>query len=259
MSDQTQHYDNAFAGLLEEIWGEGYLSPGGPEEVARVLAGLDLSGKTVLDIGCGTGAITLSLVTDHGAARAVGIDVESHVCQEARARAAAAGHDATVEIVHVEPGPFPFEDESFDLVFSKDSIIHIPDKEALARETFRVLKPGGVFAASDWLTNHDGEMSPALQRYVDLEGLGFAMASPARYARALTEAGFTGVETRDRTRWYLGLAGDERAFLAGSERPRLEAAYGAGLVAGNIEIWDAMIAVLETGELCPHHLRAHKP
>lgn len=259
MSEQTQHYDDAFAGLLEEVWGEGYLSPGGPEEVARVLEGLDLTGKTALDIGCGTGAITLSLVADHGAARSVGIDVEEHVCQEARERAEAAGRGDQIEIVRVEPGPFPFKDESFDLVFSKDSIIHIADKEALARDIFRVLKPGGVFAASDWLTNHDGEMSPALQRYVDLEGLGFAMASPARYAKALTEAGFTSVETRDRNPWYLSLAGDERAFLAGDERPRLEAAYGAELVASNIEIWDAMIAVLETGELCPHHLRGYKP
>lgn len=259
MSDKNQHYDDAFAGLLEEVWGEGYLSPGGPEEVARVLEGLDLSGKTALDIGCGTGAITLSLVADHGAARAVGIDVENHVCQEARARAEKAGYGDAVEIVHVAPGPFPFEDGTFDLVFSKDSIIHIADKEALARDIFRVLKPGGVFAASDWLTNQDGPMSPALQRYVDLEGLGFAMASPSRYAKALSDAGFTGVETRDRNPWYLGLAGDERAFLAGPERARLEAAYGAGLVAENIEIWDAMIAVLETGELCPHHLRGHKP
>ena len=49
MSDDL--YDNAHIAFLEQMWGEGYLSPGGPEEVSRVLTGLDLTGKTVLDIG----------------------------------------------------------------------------------------------------------------------------------------------------------------------------------------------------------------
>ncbi|MCR9115184.1 MAG: methyltransferase domain-containing protein, partial [Rhodobacteraceae bacterium] len=84
MSASEEHYDDQFAAFLEEIWGEGYMSPGGPEEVARVLDGLDLRGKRVMDIGCGTGAIALSLRRDHGAAEVVGIDVEDTVCGIAR-------------------------------------------------------------------------------------------------------------------------------------------------------------------------------
>ena len=63
----SEHYDDNFAAFLEEMWGEGYMSPGGPEEVARVLDGLDLNGKRVMDIGCGTGAIALSLHRQQGA------------------------------------------------------------------------------------------------------------------------------------------------------------------------------------------------
>ncbi len=259
MAEQTQHYDDMFAGLLEEVWGEGYLSPGGPEEVSRVLEGLDLKGKRTLDIGCGTGAITLSLAQDHGAAHSVGVDVEGHVCEEARARAAQAGAADRVEIIKVDEGPLPFDDASFDLVFSKDSIIHIADKEGLSRDIYRVLKPGGVFAASDWLTSHDGDMSPSMQRYVELEGLGFAMASPERYANAMKGAGFQDVRTVNRNPWYLGVARAELEFLAGDHRSELETKYGAQLVADNVAIWESMIAVLETGELCPHHLRGYKP
>lgn len=259
MSEQTQHYDDAFSAFLEEIWGEGYLSPGGPEEVSRVLEGLDLSGKLVLDIGCGTGAITLSLALDHGAARAVGIDVEPAVCALARKRAEAAGAADRVEIVQVEPGPFPFEDGSFDVVFSKDSIIHIGDKEGLAREVFRVLRPGGSFAASDWLTSHDGPLSPAMQRYVDLEGLGFEMASPERYTAALADAGFTDVRTTSRNAWYRDIAREELAMLTGPRRAEFEQRCGEQLVADNVAVWEAMVHVLELGELCPHHLRGTKP
>ena len=48
MTDEEMLYDDVHIALLEDIWGEGFLSPGGPDEVARVLEGLDLSGKFVV-------------------------------------------------------------------------------------------------------------------------------------------------------------------------------------------------------------------
>jgi phosphoethanolamine N-methyltransferase len=245
--------------LLEALWGEGYLSPGGPEEVARVIEGLSLSGRHVLDIGCGSGAIALSLARDHGAGKVTGIDVERPVCEAARRRVAAAGLSDRIGIVEVEPGPLPFEDATFDIVFSKDSIIHIPDKEFLAAEVFRVLRPGGWFAASDWLISHDGPPSPEMAAYIALEDLDFAMASPRRYEAALKGAGFTDVRLTDRNPWYSQVAKAELARLTGPERASFEAACGADLVAHNVRTWTAMIAVLETGEHCPHHLRARRP
>ena len=255
----SEHYDDNFAAFLEEMWGEGYMSPGGPDEVARVLDGLDLTGRRVLDIGCGTGAIAVSLHRDHGAAHVVGIDVEDTVCGLARKRTAAAGCADAVEIVKVDPGPFPFEAASFDLVFSKDSIIHIPDKEGLAREVFRVLRPGGWFAASDWLIAHDDAPSPDMARYIALEELDFAMASPDRYRRALVAAGFEEAQTISRNAWYHAVALDELGILTGTRRAELEARFGAELIGQNVEIWQAMIKVLASGEHCPHHLRGRKP
>lgn len=258
-TEDELHYDDHHTAFLEELWGEGYLSPGGPDEVARVLEGLDLGGKRVLDIGCGTGAITLSLARDHGAGEVVGIDVEDSVCSAARARVSVAGLSDRVEIACVTPGPFPFGDGRFDVVFSKDSIIHIADKEFLAREAYRVLAPGGVFAASDWLISHDAAPSPEMAAYIAEEDLGFEMASPARYARALDDAGFGDVRTQNRNAWYHAVSQEELARLEGPERPGFEARYGADFIAGQIATWRSMIAVLATGEHCPHHLRGHKP
>ena len=54
------------------IWGEGYMSPGGAAEVAALVAGLDIEGRDVLDIGCGLGGPSVDLVANHGAGRVTG-------------------------------------------------------------------------------------------------------------------------------------------------------------------------------------------
>jgi len=259
MSTGDVLYDDHAIAFLEELWGDGYLSPGGPEEVARVLEGLDLAGKTVLDIGCGAGGITAALARDYGAAKVVGIDVEAPVCEAARAQAEKSGVSDRVEIRLVEPGPFPFPDASFEVVFSKDSIIHIPDKAFLAGEAFRVLKPGGWFVASDWLISHDGDPSPEMADYIAKEALEFGMASPRRYRLALDAAGFTEVSLRNRNVWYRGVARKELSLLEGAGRAKFEALFGAGEIARQIATWRAMTLVLDSGEHCPHHFRARKP
>lgn len=252
-------YDDATTEFLEALWGDGFLSPGGPEEVARILAGLDLAGRTVLDVGCGSGGITALLVRDHGAARVFGIDVEAPVCAKARRRAEKAGLADRIEIREVRPGPFPVPDQSVDLVFSKDSIVHIPDKAALAREAFRVLRPGGWFAASDWLIGHDGPPSPEMAHYIACEALDFGMASPSAYRRALEEAGFVEIELVNRNPWYHGVAHAELDRLRGPVGERARAILGEAETARQIRTWEAMVAVLATGEHCPHHFRARRP
>ncbi|SEK58807.1 phosphoethanolamine N-methyltransferase [Roseovarius nanhaiticus] len=250
-------YDKGHISFLEMLWGEGYLSPGGPAEVARVVEGLDLRGKRVLDIGCGSGAITLSLTEAHGAAHVTGIDVEDDVVEAAQTRIAKAGAEDRVTIEKVVPGPFPHEDGAFDLVFSKDSIIHIPDKEFLAREAFRVLVPGGWMAVSDWLIAGD-RPTAEMGAYLELEDLGFEMASPMRYRAALEAAGFTDIALTNRNPWYLNVAREELNTLE-TRRDTLAEAHGAEFIDHSIKTWRAMIGVLETGEHCPHHIRGRKP
>ena len=258
MADEL-HYDETSIAFLARLWGEGYMSPGGPDEVARVVAGLDLRGATVLDIGCGAGGATMSLVTDHGAGRVIGIDVEEPGRAHATARVEAAGLADRVEIRLVEPGPLPFDDAGFDVVFSKDSIVHIPNKAALAADVLRVLRPGGWFAASDWLIAHADTPSPEMADYLAKEDLDFGMSSPATYEAALHAAGFTDVALVNRNPWYRGVAREELARLRGPERPEFEALVGADEIAAQIATWEAMVIVLDSGEHCPHHLRGRKP
>jgi SAM-dependent methyltransferase len=252
------HYPDRMIAMLEAIWGEGFLSPGGPEEVARVIGDHDLTGASVLDIGCGAGGIDVALVARHGAGFVTGIDVEDPVLDHARRLIAKAGLTARIGVAKVAPGPLPFPPGTFDVVFSKDSIVHIPDKHALMAEVFRVLKPGGWFLASDWLTGTDTP-SPAMAAYIAAEGLDFGMATPARYLDAMRTAGFTDCATLSRNAWYRVRAREELGRLEGAAGQAAAQVVGQDFVDRNIGIWQRMIPVLDTGEHCPTHLRARKP
>ena len=88
-----------------------------------------------------------------------------------------------------------------------------PTRTRCFAEIFRVLQPGGVFAASNWLIGHDGEPSPDMKAYVAAEGLSFSMASPARYRLAMQRAGFTGIAV-DRPQSLVSRGGARRAAAA---------------------------------------------
>lgn len=252
------HYPERLILMLEAIWGEGFLSPGGAEEVARVIGAHDLTGCAVLDIGSGAGGIDIALVRHHGAAHVTGIDVEDTVIDHARRLIAREGLAGRIGLTKVAPGPLPFPPGCFDVVFSKDSIIHIPDKTALMAEVFRVLKPGGWFLASDWLIGTE-TLSPAMADYIAAEGLDFGMATPQRYRAAMAEAGFEAITTTSRNAWYRDRARDELARMQGEVGQRAAAVVGQDFVDHNIGIWTRMIPVLDTGEHCPTHLSCRKP
>ena len=254
-----EHYPQDSILFLEELWGDGFLSPGGPEEVRRLLSGLDVSGRTVVDIGSGAGGIAVLLADRYRAARVIGLDVEATVVAHARAKVERAGLADRVEIRRVEPGPMPLADAGVDIVFSKDSLVHIPDKEALAADAFRVLRPGGWFVASDWLISHDGEPSPEMADYLAKEDLDFGMASPKRYRRALESTGFVDVSLTNRNPWYRGVARDELARLEGEGRGAFLSVLGEEELNAQVETWRAMVIVLDSGEHCPHHFRGRKP
>ncbi len=204
MTDELYH--TRLIGFLESIWGLGFLSPGGPDEVRRLLKGADIAGNCILDIGCGVGGIDITLVRDHGAGYLTGLDVEDTVISHARDLVCKAGFDDRIGLIKAAPGPLPFAPASFDVVFSKDSIVHIPDKAALMRDIFRILRPGGWFIASDWLISHDDTPSDAMKAYVAAEELDFGMASAASYTAAMTAAGFVDTSTESRNAWYRDVA-----------------------------------------------------
>jgi ubiquinone/menaquinone biosynthesis C-methylase UbiE len=252
-------YDPAMQTLLQTLWGDGFLSPGGAAEVAYLLEGTDIAGCRVLDIGCGLGAVDELLVTRHGARSVLGVDVDPGLLATMAQRIARAGLAGKITALRVAAGPLPLVDGSFDVVFSKDAIVQIPDKAAVFADAYRVLCSGGRLIASDWLRGGSGAYSAEMLEFFRLEGIAYNMANMAETTAALARVGFVEIEARDRHQWYRDLARRELAALAGELRPLVTARIGSERTEHFVNNWRQLVLVLERGELRPAHLKARKP
>ena len=103
------------------------------------LAG-DLRGCTVLDVGCGDGALTLAFVRA-GVASVTGCDIDPRMISHAVARARE--QQDAVHYAVADAARLPFADRSFDLVTAVAVLAFVADAEGALREIARVLRPGG--------------------------------------------------------------------------------------------------------------------
>ncbi|MEM7534495.1 MAG: methyltransferase domain-containing protein [Chloroflexota bacterium] len=258
--DHEQHheYDDQFVAGLEWIWGEGFLSPGGADEVALILDGLDLDGKRVLDIGCGIGGIDILLVKKHNAAQVVGVDVEQPLLDRAMQLVQQAGLTDRINFQLIQPGPLPFADESFDFVFSKDAMVHIPDKVAIYSEIYRVLQPDGQVAFSDWFGS-EMPNTPEFEEWLRVISLTFGMGTLAEAERLMDSTGFRDITTNDRNAWYADYMHQELETIQGENYDRLVAEHGEAMAAQRLQSSLAKKTVVDQGLLRPGHIRAIKP
>ena len=210
-------------------------------------------------IGSGAGGVNIALVREHGATTVVGVDVQKEFAELATERAVAAGLADQISYRLIEPGPLLFANTSFDVVFSKDSIIHIQDKDALYAEAFRVLRPGGRLLVGDWLRGHGNELTPQVASFVRAAEHGFAMASLYDIEAIVAQVGFVDIEVEDRRPWYFEEATSELQRLREVMRHEFVERWGEDSAQAEIEFWEVLVASLATGALSPAHIRARKP
>ena len=185
-------------------------SGGMMEQVHQVvLSHLDFDGQgQLLDVGCGSGALSIRAALTWPSAQVVGIDYwgvdfgyNQTMCEK---NAASEGVAARCRFQHGDANKLDFPDESFDAVVSNYVYHNImgSDKRTLLLETLRVLKKGGVFALND-------EMKPRM--YGDMEA----------FAQELRDMGYEDVHIIDtaleafgsRRRAAMMMLGDSRMLV----------------------------------------------
>lgn len=158
------------------------------------------------------------------------------------------------------PGRLPFSDETFDVVFSKDSLIHIENKTELYKEVLRVLKPGGMFAASDWLAKEGAETLGDFRSWRALTPHSFAMQTSEETRTEMQTAGFIDIATRDRNAWYSETAMREVQMMTNEDwRNGFVLIFGADAYASKLALRVANAKAAECGGLRPTHLFGKRP
>jgi arsenite methyltransferase len=169
-------------------------------------------GQTVLDLGSGGGIDVLLSARRVGATGKVyGLDMTDEMLALARENQRKAGA-TNVEFLKGTIEAIPLPAGSVDVIISNCVINLSTDKDAVLREAFRVLKPGGRFAVSDVVVR--GEVPEAVRRSMELwVGCIAGALEESEYATKLHAAGFVDVDVDP---WRIYKIEDARAFLAES-------------------------------------------
>ena len=251
----NQGYELDYMPILDSIWGRGYIAPGGDENVARVVEGVDLRDRLVVDFGSGSGGGTVALARNHGA-RVIGLELEPPLVERSRQVAAEAGVADRVEFRCVKSGSLSLEDRSVDAFYTSGVLIHVPDREALFREVMRVLRPGGWLLGYDWFVERE---TPETLRWSEAAELHIHVANLAQYLEFLESSGFESISGRDTTDWYRTKAPDELEQLRGPIYQAARELSKEHMIDGLIREWEALIDSMATGDLRQGYFRGRKP
>ena len=169
-------------------------------------------GQTVLDLGSGGGIdVLLSAKRVGPTGKAYGVDMTDGMLALARENQRKSGL-TNVEFLKGTIEAIPLPDDSVDVVISNCVINLSQDKDAVLREAFRVLKPGGQVAVSDVIVR--GDVPKDIRRSMELwVGCIAGALEEDEYASKLRSAGFGDINIEP---WRVYRLEDARAFLTQS-------------------------------------------
>ncbi len=243
------------------VCGEGFMSPGGERSVARIVDGLDISGKKVLEVGCGLGGVLVALARNHRAGFVHGMDLEASVLARAKKRVLTAGLEDIIRLQQIKPGPFPVDDDTFDFVVCKEMLCHIEEKQPFYEELVRTIKPGGWLIGSDWLISNEASGTLAYEQWrTHLKDVGmiFHFTSFDETVAGFGNAGLGNVQVSNNLDWITGINDEHLERVHGSAKQALLDALGSDGYDALVLRTQNRIEALENGTLLHCNFRGQK-
>jgi SAM-dependent methyltransferase len=233
---QALYQEAEIAGLPDSVT-LASLGCGNPTAIASLKPG-----ETVLDLGSGGGIdcfISARFVGPSG--RVIGVDMTDHMLALANQNKAKLGL-TNVEFRKGEIENLPVESNTVNVIISNCVINLSPDKEAVFREAFRVLKPGGRFAVSDMVI--EGEWPEQLKANVGAwAGCITGAIDQHDYLRKMREAGFVDVAIESRSSYGI----EDLDSLDEASRETLTQGLDQSTVPADVRLYSARIVARKPG------------
>jgi len=232
----------------ERVFGKTFVSTGGLKTTQDFVSNMDLKpNMRVLDIGCGTGGSAFYMAREHGV-NVLGIDLSKNMLEIANDHKMSMEPkvQTLVNFCYMDATKVSFEPETFDVVYSRDAIMHIADKPQLYKNVLKWLKPGGKLLVSEYVhgQNHPNHS----QEYIEyINDRGYQLLTVAGYADVLTKAGFSNVEGLDITQKFIGVLKDEMQKFKPTKAAFVKE-FSLKDYNDLVEGWDIKVVRCEAGE-----------
>lgn len=201
----------------EKIFGKDYVSVGGETTTAKFCLDMNLErNQKVLDIGCGIGGSAFYMASHYGV-DVYGIDLAKNMIniandkRESSARSSSVKHRCQFHVSDATIMDYP--ENFYDVVYSRDTILHIEDKLSLFKLFYKTLKPGGTLLITDYCMGGGNQHSQHFKDYVKQRG--YVLTTVEEYGAILEEAGFGDVEANDVTDYFIQVSENELAKYQG--------------------------------------------
>lgn len=154
----------------------------------------DMNGKTLLDVGCGTG-YACNLALQHGSSRVLGLDISENMI--AKAQNLIQNSKADFRVIH-DSQPF-ITDEKFDIAICALVLAHAKDPSLILRSVYDALRPGGIMIITDF---HPQAAHQGMKRTFEYHGVTYAVTHHTytidTYRTMLGNAGFLIIQSKER-------------------------------------------------------------
>ncbi|WP_165232183.1 methyltransferase domain-containing protein [Aquisphaera insulae] len=209
--DNKGQYSRSSILRYEKIFGRDYISTGGHETTENLcnrLGGSLRPGVRVLDVGSGIGGAAFHLARAYGA-KVTGVDLAEEMVTIAVDRTEELGMKEEVNFIlgDVLETSFP---EKFDVIWSRDALMHVPDKKRLFACLYGLLADGGRIVITDYARGKT-PASPEFEAYITKTG--YSVLEPEQYGKLLEGAGFVDVIADDATATFVDILGREKKRL----------------------------------------------
>ncbi len=253
-----QHWETSRVTLVQKVWGEGFVSPGGRKHILNMvkILGLDPA-MSVLDLGSGLGGAARIMCGDFGV-WVTGFEVDESLAEAGMGLSIKAGMGEKAPVQTFDPATFEHKQASVDCVFSKEFLFSVADKNKFLKAVEDLLKPKGQFLFTDYMLAETHLRSPVLENWIENEPLTPRPWSLEDYEVAMVGAKLDVRVAEDITTPFRAMVIKGWADYTESAPPGSVGNKSAPALVDEVEIWTRRIQAIDSGDLKVYRIHAFK-